>query len=420
MSSANCELRIIRKKNGAVYTPSNLASYVAAKTINYFVKDLEKKYAKFRHSKIYNTKCLNTLKIIDPACGHGELLDACWKAVETFLSSRCDPRNVLCGVDIDEKVVNETKQRILDLSFDKSDKNDVNIIKTNALFPFNMNCPTSGWQILKRRFNAENGFDILIANPPWGADVGAYKDKLSNGHFSLRKGQFDTSDLFIELALKIVKDGGYFAFIIPDSLFSLERANLRKLILEHSQVKFIGRFGEKFFENVNRACAVIICKKVNVISKTKIDCLRLTPSSRKAVFDRQITLHEVEKQLAHKVHQLRFKQNRNYQFDIDVQEEEESIVSKIKRFNKTFLDYTYSSRGIELSKSGRICKCLHCALWLPVPNSSKSKCPHCKSNINISTAKVKTIVKTKANKGHKPLIVGENIKRYHVVSRYWI
>ena len=101
------------------------------------------------------------------------------------------------------------------------------------------------------------------------------KKALTNGEFSLFKGQYDSSDLFIELALSIVKPGGFFAFIIPDSIFSIERLALRKMLLEYTEITYIGRFGEKIFEGINRACAVLICRKTKPKKSAVVDALRL-------------------------------------------------------------------------------------------------------------------------------------------------
>ena len=45
------------------------------------------------------------------------------------------------------------------------------------------------------------GFNVVIGNPPWGADASSYVDGLSR--FSLARGQFDTAFVFIELALNL-------------------------------------------------------------------------------------------------------------------------------------------------------------------------------------------------------------------------
>jgi DNA-directed RNA polymerase subunit RPC12/RpoP len=222
------------------------------------------------------------------------------------------------------------------------------------------------------------------------------------------------------LALKIVKPGGYFAFIIPDSLFSFERIFLRKLLLAQTEIRFIGRFGENFFDKINRACAVIICKNRSDNPDIIVECLRLPPSIRKRLLEGDINFIEAERMLIHKVPQERFRRNRDCRFDIDILQEEEKTLNVIGKSKNTFRDYLFSSRGVELSKYGKVYQCTKCGLWMPFPNTTKKMCPHCNSVIIIEPENCTVIVSQEKVKGHAPLIVGENIRRYQIQRNLWI
>lgn len=412
-----------RKQNGVVYTPQNLASYVATKVIELAVDDLLKLGlgTKEIHERISN------FKIIDPACGEGELLTASWNALisslkknnKTSLVSRLKPNEILCGVDIDEISIAKTKNNIDLLNVAWAGKT-YNLFATNALFPEIKKADIDGWDSLKQHMGVKNGFDVLIANPPWGASTASYEEKLSNSSFLLNKGQSDTSDLFVESALSLVKTEGYFAFIIPDSLFGFERKELRKLLLDQAEIKFIGRLGEKIFEGVNRACVVLICKKVNPRPDNEINCVRLTPSIRKRILEGSLSYMEADKSLSYSVKQSRFSMNEELLFDIDTKEEELMVLEKISRAKKTIGEYVFSSRGVELSKTGKIYKCGACGYWAPLPNTPKTKCSHCNALIDISNAETRTIISKTKFKGSKPILVGESVRRYSISSRLWI
>jgi len=426
--SKMAELAEIRKKNGVVYTPNNLACFVAEKVIDYFSQSLTSQGG----PEPSDVSCLHrfhNVKIVDPACGDGELLVAAWEAfhrkmlecpIKTLLPVVTEPYEVLCGVDIDKGAVNETRRRIVSLSNMPPKVSTVNLVRANALFPFERMSSNEGWRLLERKFKAENGFDILIANPPWGADTKSYADKLSNGEFSLCRGQFDTSDLFIELALRAVKPGGYFGFIVPDSLFNRERVELRRRLLNDTQILYIGRFGEKIFKNVNRACAVIVCKNSKPVVTSAVDCVRLTPSLRRKVLSEELTFKDAERRLVHTVPQHRFAGNRDYVFDIYRKEDEQETLGLFNRCDKTFRDYLSSSRGVELSKSGKVCRCTSCNMWLPYPRVRQPVCPHCRSAITLSNVEQQRIISHERVAGYEPILVGESIKRYFLTSPYWI
>lgn len=415
------------KRNGAVYTPTNLANFVANKLIEYYFEsegfnDLNKNNSKKLQKKLSN------LRIMDPACGDGELLIASWLAlvsnfnplgnkIRSFIGN---PQNIFFGVDIDNEAVNIAKRRIKSSLNISSNLNQIKIIRTNALFPFNRQKRESGWKFFYKKYNIDKGFRLVIANPPWGADTGDYQNQFKSNEFILYKGQYDTSDLFIELALNITKENGFFAFIISDSLFNEERTKLRQMLLENTEVKFIGRFGEKIFENINRACAVIICKKCIPNPKNEVDCLRLNPKIRKKIISGNIAFADADSLLSHKVKQTRFCKNPNYIFDIDLKRSEELVLEKFNKKTLSFGNFLCSSRGVELSKYGRIIQCQKCQLWFPLPKSKSPKCPHCSSALIKSDLEHESIVRDTKIDGYKPLLVGESIWRYKLLSRKWM
>jgi len=224
----------------------------------------------------------------------------------------------------------------------------------------------------------------------------------------------------MELSLRLVKPGGCIAFIIPDSLFSQERQALRELLLEQTEICFIGRLGEKLFENVNRACAVIVCRRAISNGRNTVDCLRLTPAARKRILSGVATFSEVEEKLAHVVPQSRFAGNPDHVFDIDVAVEEQDALRCFRRLPWAFRDYLTSSRGVELSKSGRVCVCRACGKWMPLPAAPRPRCHHCKRLLRNSDTRVAVIVRDDGAPGCVPLIVGESVARYVLSQSLWI
>ncbi len=390
------------KINGAVYTPTNLAEFVAQKVMHYY------------WSEYPNKKSLN---ITDPACGDGELL----LAISNEISRKSEKvKRKLFGYDFDAQAIKKARKRFIT---NNGSYNISSFHTGNALIPIDGQTSKEGWKSILRDININSGFDILIANPPWGADVTSYKDKLAISGLTLYKGQYDTSDLFIELAFTLLKPGGYFAFIVSDSLFNLERTRLRKLLLESSQIKYIGRFGERIFHRVNRGCAVIICKKNskhNLCIENDVDCVRLTPTLRKSIINHRISYIDAEKHVIHKVPQQRFTQNNNNNFDIDLESNESDTFNRIRHKEATLGDYLESTRGVELSKKGFVTQCYNCNYWIPFPTSKSPKCIHCKSMLTKSELRRESIVHASEDKNSAPLLVGENIRRYNISNPKWI
>lgn len=390
----------LMKANGVVYTPEFLADFVAAKALS------------LHFSKYARNSVGAPLQVLDPACGNGELLLAISRQHrQTPSKPDALPHLSLFGAELEDTSARATRSRL-----EEAGHEDCQIECTNALLPFNMD-RNSGWRTLGKQWGVTDGFDIIIANPPWGADVSDYSHRLMNGGYSLNKGQFDTSDLFVELSLSLVKRGGFIAFIIPDSLFSDERKNLRRLLL-HTNIKFVGRLGEKIFKGINRGCAVVICEVTDEIdAKNDVTCLRLTPDSRRALLDKQTTLNEIEERDSHQVPQQRFLDNRQYRFDIDNRAGHDI---KLQNAGVTFGTYLQSTRGVELSKTGKVCQCPSCNKWIPHPRSKNVSCSHCGSMIEASRTKALAIINKDACEDVLPIIVGENIQRYTLCGNLWL
>lgn len=403
-------LSVNDKQNGVVYTPPALALYVAKKLVRFTLDD-------FKSIGLNTAQILERvrkLKIVDPACGEGELLTATWNAlVAEGFSSRVNANEVLYGIDIDSEAVLKASENIevVDSLSARSSTRHSNLLTANALLK---------WRTAMDYFNIKNGFDALIANPPWGASTVSYDKELVASNFTLNKGQYDTSDLFVELALSLVKQDGYFAFIIPDSLFGFEHREMRKMLLERTQIKFIGRMGEKIFDGVNRACVVLICKNTKPDSNSRVTCMRLNPSLRKDILSGDKTYLHAEKLLTHTVRQSRFIKNAELLFDIDTKEAEMQILDKVLASGEIMGEYLSSSRGVELSKTGKVCKCNACGFWMPLPNSDMTQCSHCSALISLTHAETTSIISKTRFKGSKPILVGESVRRYSISSQYWI
>lgn len=418
----NADAREFIRKTGAVYTPTILAEYLAWKVIGFVLEDVR------RDGRAFNSDLASKFRIIDPACGNGELLGAIWGQIISKLQSGktseniLDPRDILCGVEINEREAAAAALRLnsLSISFGIVSKRNTNIFATNGLIPCGANTSIQGWTRLKKQFSALAGFDVVIANPPWGADISDYKAKLKNDDFSLLQGQYDSSDLFVELALSILRPEGYLAYIIPDSLFNLERSNLRKLLLDKTHIRYVARLGEKIFDDVSRGCALIICQKKIPLKTAKTQCLRLTPEARKSILGGTSTFKKEEAALSHEIPQARFLGNPGYSFDIDLNVAEERVLFQMSAGQDNFGSYLFSSRGVELSKTGMVCNCRACGKWSPLPSAHQPLCGHCGIALENTSKNAISIVRNKPGDKTVPFIVGESVGRYRLSRSLWI
>jgi adenine-specific DNA-methyltransferase len=370
----NLPCPMINQELGAVYTPEILASWAASELL----KHLPNKKSAW---------------IVDPACGDGALLRSVQTVGKGFYR--------LIGVDINPAAIEAARLKLGAEALLKC---------ADALQPSKSADVEKGWKELL-------GPDIsaVICNPPWGARLSHSAEDLRAKGYALAKGQYDSFDLFIELCLRVVPKGAVLVFIIPDALFFPEHKPLRSLLLEQTQLHLIARLGEGFFEDVYRGTTVLVCEKRSPDLLKQVECFRLRKSSRQEILANRAILAATKKEEAHWVPQRRFQQDPEKRFDIDVLERDLEVFSKMHQFRGDWVTWLESGRGVELSKTGLVVICPKCKTARPQPREETDvRCLSCGKGFNVARAISKTIVRTAkaALPGWKPLIVGEDVKRY--------
>lgn len=369
------------KKYGVVYTPDRLADFVA---------ELLHQEAASDNYKV--------LQILDPACGECALL----KAADRAFGESTE----YVGIDVDKDAI--------------SANNDAfEVLYNDAILPRNVKKKTAEYWKSKLPCTT-----AIIANPPWSSEKIYDKDELAAAGFGLIKGQYDSYVLFIELAYSIVAAGGYFAFIIPDSLFDAQNESLRRFLTDNTEIRVIARLGEKIFDEVNRATTVIICKKEKPNSHTKTKCFRLSTDERKEFLASNKSLMSFYDKKKHEVLQGRFLSNVACNFDVDTRSDEEELLLKISRNSIDWDNIFIFGRGVEISKSGKIVYCPSCHYAQGYKKSqleSGSKiCTNCGKNVPVTETTVQNVVQKLKTPGSVQVYVGENVRRYALDGEYFI
>lgn len=374
-------VKMVTNKYGVVYTPDRLAEFAA-------------------NLLCHEAKKTNTVikSVLDPACGECALLDAAKKVFN---------KNVkYFGIDVDKGALENS-----DKSFEIQHNDSIipRYIKSNTV---------DYWKTTLGEVSA------IIANPPWSSEKIYSREDLHNAGFSLINGQYDSFVLFIELAYNLVSDGGYFSFIIPDSLFDAQNERLRIFLTEKTQIKVIARLGEKIFEGVNRSTTVLVCRKLEPTNISVTHCFRLTTEDRKQFLTTNINLMYFYNKGVHDVLQNRFIANSACNFDIDTREDEELLLMKIKK-NSINWDHTFIfGRGVEISKTGKIVYCSSCGHAQGYKRTQmikgEKKCANCTCEISITQSKIENIVSKEQSEHTVPIYVGENIRRYAITGNYYI
>jgi hypothetical protein len=109
-----------------------------------------------------------------------------------------------------------------------------------------------------------SGFDIVIGNPPYGADVGSYKDYIQK-HYRFYEAKKNLASLFIEVGFRVLRFGGILAFIVPKSLTYVKSWEKPRALVYKSNRLLVLVDLMKAFENVE-------LEQVILISQKGVDC----------------------------------------------------------------------------------------------------------------------------------------------------
>jgi len=160
-------------------------------------------------------------KIIDPACGSGGFLMSALKYLQknnADLITKDIVSNNLFGLDINKSIARIAKMKLL---LEVNGK--TNVLCTNSLEDLDN---------LKLSLTHSDGFDLILANPPFGAkitntstlskfDLG-YKWSNHNNEYHKTKSVYPNQNaevLFIERCLQLLKEGGRMAIVLPNGNF---------------------------------------------------------------------------------------------------------------------------------------------------------------------------------------------------------
>lgn len=216
------------KENGVVYTPSQMADYLASEILMYGKEAFE-----------------NRIDILDPAVGGGELLISMIQAIK----QKTDCSIMAVGYETDEDVCQETYERIKKLFPDV-----IVDIRNEDFLEAVENC-TAGI------------FDFVIANPPYVRTqiMGSDKAQIIAEKLSLT-GKIDIYYAFLVYTKNVLKDKGVAGYITSNKVLTIKSgASVRNYMLENYQLHRITDLGDtKLF-----AASVLPCILVFSLGETE-------------------------------------------------------------------------------------------------------------------------------------------------------
>jgi len=319
-----------RKKDGIFYTPKYIIKYIVENTVGKLCEEkraeleiIDEEYAKGRKNRKKDIvralddklttyrEWLLDITILDPACGSGAFLN---QALEFLIQehkkidelkfqllggsivfpdveAKILEKNIY-GVDLNEESVEIAKLSLWLRTAQKGRKLTTlsNHIKCgNSLIddPEIAGEKAFNWQSEFPEVFAKGGFDIVIGNPPYGAELlDVHKSFLANNYETFEY-QVNTYVVFYEHGLKIAKTNGMLGYITP-ATFTYQHyfKKLRAFMQTYTQIGISKYFYEVFEDaDIGDSVSWIMQKKENSfqniliqLCKTKEDAMVLPES----------------------------------------------------------------------------------------------------------------------------------------------
>lgn len=109
--------------------------------------------------------------------------------------------------------------------------------------------------------NASGGFDIVIGNPPYGANIDALTKIYEKKYPKTSHGYKDIYKYFFDQGFRLLVDNGTLSFITPNTVMRQPRyGDLRKLLLEHEILQLLD-LGENIFDPAVVPVAITLAHK---------------------------------------------------------------------------------------------------------------------------------------------------------------
>jgi tRNA1(Val) A37 N6-methylase TrmN6 len=135
-------------------------------------------------------------------------------------------------------------------------------------------------------FNGKGGFDVVIGNPPYGANLDEEEKLILKNRFEYLVERRRNSYLyFIGLSYEILCPNAILSFIIPNEfLFAVYMSKARQFLLKNTDILYVINIGEKVFDAVVPTC-LLSFKKNSPLNEPFISLLDLRESDTSEIFD---------------------------------------------------------------------------------------------------------------------------------------
>lgn len=221
-----------RKKHGAFYTPRPIVDYLLEATLPGKQLPLSKAF-----------------RLLDPSCGAGNFLSA---ALEALFERVWTPQTGAEGRYLRLKRVMEQHLYGLDLNPWAIRLAQIRLNFVQLKLVPELKRPLKAHLLGRNTLQdhdarLEAGFDVIVGNPPYGAELSEQDKRFFQRHYRLGNGRQETTALFIERSAQLLKPKGRLGLVVPHGITRTGAyAECRRLLIEDMRLTALLDLGSAF------------------------------------------------------------------------------------------------------------------------------------------------------------------------------
>jgi hypothetical protein len=184
------------------------------------------------------------------------------------------------------------------------------------------------------KLKEEQGFDAVVGNPPWGAEL-SNQDRhfVRVSYQSAKRGVVDNFAVFLENAHVHTCTLGYLGFLLPDIFLLKNYPSIRQYILENSQVEELIHWGTPFPE-VNLDVCSIIAQKIQSPPDHIVRCVP------------EVRAESLKISNVNEIPQHRFLDQKSYKLNLGLTEDLQHLLEDVRCLGPRFGDLFVIREGI--------------------------------------------------------------------------
>lgn len=238
--------------------------------------------------------------------------------------------------------------------------------------------------------SAGGKLDLVLGNPPWGGEFDrATTTKLLRKQGLSETESWDSWEVFLFLAATVLKPGGRFALLVPDTIFSSEKKRTRDWLLRTCRLEKVYALGADWFSaGVRMGTVVLQGVTASADNQHRLMTMVIAGKNRQDAQEGRKPLTQLEATLAQGATQDRFRKDEERQIQVLASDSDLELLSRIEKKSCPLSEVSDHARGDEINAEGLLWRCGNCMTYTVPGEKQKGggykakKCSSCDARLS--------------------------------------